>query len=185
MLGSETQVNYSSQVDFDFDSDIMQAQLALFIKLGNMDELNPDQNFGGIVNLGYALIDGDIEVVKEALRFYDDASELLEEHSIYLSEVFAHVGVEVLEPALLHLETPYGLKTSVVLAVALERAGKIAYISSDESYPSYVNPYHRDNGLLMIDSPTQEDPQLLLRQISRVIRISEPVAPPPTSMPSI
>ncbi len=183
MLGSKSQMNYSAQTDFAFDSDVMRAQLELFIKLGNMDELSPNQNFGGIVNLGYALIDGDIEVVQEALKFYNDDPELLAEHSVYLTEVFEHVGVELLEPAILYLETPYGTKASVVLAIALERAGKIAYISSAETYPSYVNPYYRDNGLLMIDSPTQEDPQLLLRQISRVIRISEPMAPPPSSKP--
>lgn len=163
-----------------YDHSITQAQLELFIRLGNMDDLDPNKNFTGIMNLGNALIEGNLEKIQTALRFYNSQPDLLNEHAIYLSRAFAHNGVEFLEPAFIKHEGAGGQpKLSVILSVVLDRAGKIAFISSEPNYPSYVHTFTRQKGLMMVEVATKEDPQLLLKQISRVIRIADSLPPPP------
>lgn len=165
-----------------YDHSTTLAQLELFIKLGNMDDLDPNKHFAGIMGLGYALIDGDLAAIQEALKFYNDQHELLREHMRYLTRAFAHAGVTFLEPSILRQEGSMGqIRFFVVMQVMLERAGKIAFISSDQSRPSYVHAFTRNRQGVMTLEPAKEDPRLLLKQISRVIRIPDVVAPPPIS----
>lgn len=160
----------------------MLAQLELFIKLGNMLELDPNKHFKGILNLGNAMIEGDMALLQQSLSFYVDHTDLLFEHISFLKCAFAHAGVSFQEPAVLKYEGPLGkIKTAIVISIVLERAGKIAYISSDSTLSSFVQGSTRNKSGIMTMEPLNDDPQLLLRQISRVIRQPDVVGPPPFS----
>lgn len=156
------------------------AQQELFIRLGNMPEIPSDENFIGLLSLGNALIEGDLAEIQKALAFYVDRGTLINDHCEYLRQCFASAGVSFQEPAILRYDTPIGQhKSAVVISIMLERAGKIAFISSDPSSTSYVHTYtYGKNGMMMLE-PAKEDPGLLLKQISRIIRLPDVVAPPP------
>ena len=163
------------------DPGMIFAQIEFFIRLGNMDDLPPDRNFGAILNLGNALIEGDLDSVQEALSFYEDHSCLIFEHIRLLKRAFAHTGVTFHEPSVLNLEsTP---AKTIVISVVLTRNGKVVFISSDPTMTSYVQGLKRNySGALTIE-PLKEDPRLLLKQISRVIRLPDQTDPPPFSAP--
>lgn len=161
------------------------AKLELFIRLGNMSDLDPNQHFADILRLGNALIEGEINAVQKALSFYASQSELLDQHIGFLRRAFAHTGVDFLESASVKYENGVGqTRTVLVLSVVLERSGKVAFVSSDPVLASYVHSFTRSRRGAMMMEPAQGDPGLLLKQISRVIRLPETTAPPPNSMAS-
>lgn len=170
------QANLPSKLD---QSTVM-AQLEFFIRLGNMSDIDPNRDFAAILNLGNSLIEGDLPAIQKALAFYTNNSKLLFEHLEFLRRAFAHAGVSFQEPAVLKYEASIGqIKTVVVMAILLERAGKIAFISSDPALASYVHSFTRSKAGIMTLVPKKEDPGLLLKQISRVIRIPDVIGPPP------
>jgi hypothetical protein len=159
------------------DSSVVYAQLDLFIRLGNMDDLDPNRHFAAMLNLGNALIEGRLPEIRQALAFYANRADLLIEHIGYLNRAFAHTGVTILEPAVSKYAALGGQKTAVSISVLLERAGKATFVSSDPAIKSYVHVTEwTEHGTI-----TTEDPRLLLKQLSRVIRLPEETAPPPFS----
>ncbi len=164
------------------DQSLTVAQLQLFIKLGSMDDLDPTKNFAGIMSLGNALIEGDLHKIQAALSLYKGQSSLLFEHVAYLRRAFEHAGVSFLEPSVLKINGPLGqAKCTLVLSIVLESAGKIAFIASDSSTASYVHSFTRNKLGIMTLEPAKEDPALLLKQVSRLIRLPEKTPPPPAS----
>ncbi|MBX9689424.1 MAG: hypothetical protein K2X27_22130 [Candidatus Obscuribacterales bacterium] len=170
------------QESAQMDDSLGLAQIELFIKLGNMSELEPDHNFALVLELGNALIKGEESAVQEALYKYKDRSKLLFDHCEHLKRAFSHAGVSFSEPSIVKYETNMGqLRSALVISVLLEKAGKIVFVSADPKIDSYVHSFSKsDTGTVSMEA-VKEDPQLLLKQISRLIRIPENISPPPQS----
>jgi hypothetical protein len=164
------------------DATLVQAQTELFIHLGNMSDLDPVRDFAAILNLGNALIEGDMTAIQKALEFYEDHMDLAGKHIAALNSIFASSGVALKEPVLIESQARRATaKSPVVLGVLLERAGRIAFVSSDPTIPSDVHGFVRAQKGMMALEPLHDDPKLLLKQASRIIRLP---GPPPFA-PSI
>jgi copper(I)-binding protein len=165
------------------DKHTVLAQQEFFIRLGNMAELQPDEHFVALMNLGNALIEGDLHRIQIALAYYRQHDKLIYEHVEFLRRAFANAEVSFQDPALLKYQAPNGQhKCDVMISIVLERAGKVAFISSDQTAPSEVHAFTRGkNGIVTLES-VKEDPRLLLKQISRIIRLPDVIEPPPLSI---
>ncbi len=163
-------------------SSVEKAQLDFFIALGSMEDLDPTNHFSSILNLGNAIIAGDLAAVSNALSFYKDHTSLLFEHMDFLERALNSSEVTFPEPEVIKYEGSLGqTKTALVLAILLERSQKIAYVSSDPCLASYVQAFTRNRIGIMSMEPSTEDPQLLLKHIGRVICLPDPKEPPPMS----
>lgn len=174
---------FSTASTFHKDHGAVLAQQELFIRLGNMDELQADGNFVALMNLGNAVIDGDLQAIQNALAYYTEKAQLIYEHIDFLSLALANSEVRFQEPTVLKCQTGIGQNKNVVMiSMMLERVGKIVFISSDQNVSSEVHAFvSGQNGIITMEA-VPEDPRLLLKQISRIIRLPEVVEPPPLTI---
>lgn len=157
----------------------LNAQMELFIQLGSLNELNPGEEFSKILKLGNALIAGDLTSLQDALAQYKSSPSMLFEHSRELKKIFADKGITVQEPSVIKYADALGRPLCViVLPVVLEKSGRIVFVSSDKSMTSYVHEIRNMHGIVTME-PVQEDPSLLLKHISRLIRIPDQTCAPP------
>ncbi len=182
-MNADIHYGISTATPVQKDDNAVLAQQELFIRLGNMEELQPDGNFVALLNLGNALIEGELAAIQNALAYYEERGQLIYEHVDFLRRAFANAGVVFQEPAILKYQTGVGQnKNIVMISIVLERAGKIAFVSSDQSSACEVHKFTSGrNGILKME-PVQEDPRLLLKQISRIIRLPDVVEPPPLTI---
>lgn len=162
------------------DQSTIKAQLEFFIRLGNMEDLQPGEDFAAVMDLGNALISGEIDQVQSFLSKYGNQTTLLLMHVEFLRKAFNHTGIQIQDPSIIRYEGPLGQqRRMVVLSILIERLGKIVFISSERSQPSYVHSFVRNSKGIMTLEPAKEDPALFLRQIGRLIRLPDVPAPPP------
>ncbi len=164
---------------------IAKAQNDFFIALGSIEELAPN-DFGALLNLGNAIIEGNIFALIEALGHYKDCPDLLFDHMDFLRSSINCPEIAFPEPDLIKYEGSLGqTKTALVFSIYVERTRRIAYISSDPNLPSYVYALATNKLGIEAMQPVSEDPLLLLRQIGRLICLPEHKEPPPMSAQNI
>ncbi|MBX9720296.1 MAG: hypothetical protein K2X81_02780 [Candidatus Obscuribacterales bacterium] len=160
---------------------IVKAQNDFFIALGSIDELNPN-DFGRLLNLGNAIIEGNIFALIDALSFYKGCPALLFDQMDFLRSAIDSPEISFPDPDLIKYEGNLGQsKTALVFSIYVERSQRIAYISSDPNLPSYVHALTTNKLGIETMQPVSEDPLLLLRHIGRLICLPEHKEPPPMS----
>ena len=182
-MNTEIHPEFSLATKLQKDNYTVLAQQEFFIRLGNIAELQPDGHFVALLNLGNALIEGELLRIQNALAYYRDKDELIFEHVEFLRQAFNNAEVIFQEPAILkYLSNSGQHKSDVMISIVLERAGKMAFVSSDQTVPCEVHAFTRGrNGIISMDA-VKEDPRLLLKQIGRIIRLPDLVEPPPLTI---